>query len=89
MTTHAFGAPPMIARLNDAINRHDLDACLACFDPGYQSEQLLHPDRSFRGQDKSGPTGRRSSAAVSDIGHAGGHTHTSLTRSVSMRSVVR
>jgi hypothetical protein len=29
-------------RLLDAINAHDLDAFVACFDPGYSSEQPAH-----------------------------------------------
>ena len=36
-------------RLLAAINAHDLDAFVACFDPDYASEQPAHPARSFRG----------------------------------------
>ena len=39
----------VLARLNAAMNGHDLDAFVACFDPGYESEQPAHPDRWFRG----------------------------------------
>ena len=39
----------VLARLNAAVNGHDLDAFVACFDPGYESEQPAHPDRRFRG----------------------------------------
>lgn len=39
----------VLARLNDALNRHDLEAFVACFEPGYESEQPCHPDRRFRG----------------------------------------
>src|SRR6185436_12455559 len=39
----------VLARLNAAMNRHDLEAFVACFDPGYESEQPAHPDRRFRG----------------------------------------
>ena len=39
----------LVARLNAAMNRHDLAAFVACFDPAYESEQPAHPDRRFRG----------------------------------------
>ena len=39
----------VLARLNAAMNRHDLEAFVACFDPQYESEQPAHPDRRFRG----------------------------------------
>jgi ketosteroid isomerase-like protein len=39
----------LVARLNAAMNRHDLAAFVACFDPDYESEQPAHPDRRFRG----------------------------------------
>jgi ketosteroid isomerase-like protein len=39
----------VLARLNDAMNRHDLGAFVACFAPDYESEQPAHPDRRFRG----------------------------------------
>jgi ketosteroid isomerase-like protein len=39
----------VLERLRDAQNRHDLDAFVACFDPTYDSQQPLHPDRAFVG----------------------------------------
>jgi ketosteroid isomerase-like protein len=39
----------VLARLNDAMNRHDLAAFVACFAADYESEQPAHPDRRFRG----------------------------------------
>jgi ketosteroid isomerase-like protein len=39
-------------RLQRAQNAHDLDALLDCFDPDYQSEQPVHPARTFRGRDQ-------------------------------------
>ena len=39
----------VLARLIDAMNRHDLEAFIACFDPDYESDQPAHPDRRFRG----------------------------------------
>ncbi len=39
----------LLERLTAAVNRHDLAALVACFDPDYESEQPVHPDRRFRG----------------------------------------
>jgi ketosteroid isomerase-like protein len=41
-----------VERLHDAMNRHDLEAFLACFDPNYRSEQPAHPTRGFGGRDQ-------------------------------------
>ena len=38
-----------IRRLHTAMNQHDLDAFVGCFDPDYKSEQPAHPDRVFTG----------------------------------------
>jgi ketosteroid isomerase-like protein len=45
------GVRSLIERVRSAINRHDPDAFLACFDEAYESEQPLHPERSFRGRE--------------------------------------
>lgn len=37
-------------RMIQLANRHDLDAMLACFSPGFRSEQPFHPERNFTGQ---------------------------------------
>ena len=39
----------VLERVRQAQNAHDLEAFLACFAPGYQSDQPLHPDRAFQG----------------------------------------
>ena len=39
----------VLEQLTAAMNRHDLGAFVACFDPDYESEQPAHPDRRFRG----------------------------------------
>jgi ketosteroid isomerase-like protein len=44
--------PPVIRRLLTAMNEHDLEGFLDCYDPGYVSEQPLHPDAGFRGTDR-------------------------------------
>src|SRR3954453_6470552 len=36
-------------RLKAALNAHDIDAFVACFEEGYASEQPGHPDRAFTG----------------------------------------
>jgi ketosteroid isomerase-like protein len=41
-----------IARLRDAMNRHDVDAMTALFAPDYRSEQPLHPRRGFGGREQ-------------------------------------
>lgn len=38
-----------IARLRDAVNRHDPQAMAALFAPDYRSEQPVHPNRGFGG----------------------------------------
>ena len=37
-------------RMIQAVNRHDLEAMVACIAPDYRSEQPLHPERNFVGQ---------------------------------------
>jgi ketosteroid isomerase-like protein len=39
-------------RLSAAMNAHDIEAFVACFDEEYESEQPVHPDRAFRGRDQ-------------------------------------
>jgi ketosteroid isomerase-like protein len=42
----------VVERLNAAMNAHDIDAFVACFDEDYESEQPAHPDRAFRGREQ-------------------------------------
>ena len=37
-------------RMISALNRHDLDAMVACYAADFRSEQPFHPERSFTGQ---------------------------------------
>jgi hypothetical protein len=48
----APGPAQTIQRLHAAFNAHDIEAFVACFDPGYKSEQPAHPDRTFQGSDQ-------------------------------------
>jgi hypothetical protein len=41
--------PTVLEQLHSAMNEHDLEAMLQCFDPDYRSEQPLHPNRGFGG----------------------------------------
>jgi ketosteroid isomerase-like protein len=41
-----------VERLHTAMNQHDLEAFLACFDPHYRSEQPAHPIRGFGGREQ-------------------------------------
>ena len=42
----------VVERLREAMNGHDPDAMLECFDPDYRSEQPAHPNRGFGGKDQ-------------------------------------
>ena len=42
----------VIERMHEALNRHDLEAFLECFDQDYRSEQPAHPNRGFGGKDQ-------------------------------------
>jgi hypothetical protein len=42
----------VIERMAQALNRHDLEAFLECFNPNYQSEQPAHPNRGFGGKEQ-------------------------------------
>ncbi|HEV8421313.1 MAG TPA: nuclear transport factor 2 family protein [Actinomycetota bacterium] len=39
-------------RLSRAMNAHDLEAHVACFDEAYRSEQPAHPSRTFTGREQ-------------------------------------
>ena len=42
----------VVARLQEAMNAHDLEAFVACFAEDYDSVQPAHPDRAFRGREQ-------------------------------------
>lgn len=53
MSCEAEGTPGLLAeRLNSALNAHDIDAFIACFDEDYDSLQPAHPDRAFHGREQ-------------------------------------
>jgi ketosteroid isomerase-like protein len=53
MSAHANAtAVEVVERLHRAMNEHDLEGFVACFDPGYKSEQPVHPNRGFGGREQ-------------------------------------
>ena len=42
----------LLLKLKDAFNTHDINSFIECFDQHYYSEQPVHPDRTFRGQEQ-------------------------------------
>ncbi len=56
-----------VERLLQAINAHDLDALVDCFDPNYRGEQPAHPDRSFDGREQVRANWTRIFTGVPDI----------------------
>ena len=40
---------PVVERLRDAVNRHDPEGMAACMRPDYRSDQPVHPNRHFVG----------------------------------------
>jgi hypothetical protein len=45
-------AETLLFKLKDALNAHDIEAFVACFDDKYYSEQPVHPDRTFQGREQ-------------------------------------
>lgn len=45
-------AEALLFKLKDALNTHDIEAFVACFDDNYYSEQPVHPDRTFQGREQ-------------------------------------
>jgi hypothetical protein len=69
--------PTVLERLHTAMNQHDLEAMLECFDPDYQSEQPIHPNRGFGGKEQvrknwSAILGRFPDFEAQLLGHASG-----------------
>lgn len=57
----------VIERIQQAINRHDLEALAECFDPDYRSEFPAHPDRAFGGHEQMRANWGRTFNTVPDI----------------------
>jgi ketosteroid isomerase-like protein len=54
-------------RVVEAQNAHDLAAMIECFDPGYRSEQPVHPARAFTGRDQVRKNWSALLAAIQDF----------------------
>jgi limonene-1,2-epoxide hydrolase len=50
MSTNLGAPADVVERLHRAMNAHDLDAFVDCFDTEYRSEQPVHPNRGFGGR---------------------------------------
>jgi ketosteroid isomerase-like protein len=59
--------PPVVARLIDAVNAHDLDAMTDCFAQDFVNETPAHPERNFRGRDHVRSNWSQIFRAVPDI----------------------
>lgn len=44
---------PVIRRLQQAQNEHNIEAFVGCLAPAYQSQQPIHPDRAFSGREQA------------------------------------
>ena len=42
----------LLLKLKNAFNTHDIELLIECFDKSYSSEQPVHPDRTFNGQEQ-------------------------------------
>jgi ketosteroid isomerase-like protein len=49
---HRPGPAHAVEELARALNSHDLDALVACFDEDYVNETPAHPQRGFRGREQ-------------------------------------
>ena len=45
-------AETLLFKLRDALNTHDIEAFVTCFDENYKSEQPAHPARTFQGREQ-------------------------------------
>lgn len=61
------GLTGVVDRLLQAINDHDLEALVACFDEGYINETPAHPQRGFRGNEQVRRNWTQILAAVPDL----------------------
>ncbi len=66
-TTGTGDAMAVVRRLQDATNRHDLDALVDCFAADYVSELPLHPARDFQGSQQVRTNWSQILAGVPDL----------------------
>ena len=58
---------PTIARLAEAMNRHDARGMADCMAPDYRSEQPVHPNRAFTGNDQVAANWTEMFAGIPDM----------------------
>ena len=63
----AGAAAKAVDRLAAAINAHDLEALVSCFDAGFVNDTPAHPDRSFSGAAQVRENWARIFAGVPDL----------------------
>ena len=63
----ASAAAEAVDRLAAAINAHDLEALVSCFDVGFVNDTPAHPDRSFSGAAQVRENWARIFAGVPDL----------------------
>jgi ketosteroid isomerase-like protein len=80
MDEHA-GALGLIERIQGAINAHDLDSLIDCFDAAYVNETPVHPARDFEGREQVRRNWSEILLAIPDL-------HSRLIRSVDAGGVV-
>lgn len=56
-----------VGRLVEAVNRHDLEALVACFHPDYTNETPTHPRRGFVGREQVRSNWAKLFSGVPDI----------------------
>ena len=52
MPTSSFDLPPVVNRLVQVTNAHDIEGIVGCFADDYVLDSPLHPARSFRGKEQ-------------------------------------
>lgn len=57
----------LIRRLERAVDNHDLEAVVDCFDEGYSNETPVHPGRSFSGREQVRTNWARIFEGIPDI----------------------
>jgi ketosteroid isomerase-like protein len=67
MDTRTSSGLALVERLQDAVNRHDLDSLAGCFAEDFENETPAHPARSFRGRDQVRKNWAQIFAGVADI----------------------
>jgi ketosteroid isomerase-like protein len=60
-------AEDVLARLEQAVNAHDLNAVAACFAADYRNDTPAHPERSFTGREQVRRNWEQIFAAIPDL----------------------